>query len=368
MKKTLLFPALAVLTALRLSALPGFSPSISDVPGEFVYYQDKTFERESYIGFLMYDEKTYAARYYAPFDSKKSAPEMNVRVYVTLDPDAGHIELTGEKIISARTPDDGEIINYIHDMLYELNARRIKAGLISESTENTKGSSFLFTGTAVKEDFMQFGGTVTVIYDSTVPLFSIKAIENARGTADFFVVTTGRIQSSEDTTFEDFKGFPKNHNDKKHSFKKPKKSKITEYELSDGQRISLDECWQRSMENMWFCQNAAVISIGTINVPSGAKAASGKTASSEVLRTLLKSTGNSYCNWESVEIENNASGCTVRSTVYQPSAENITVNIKKLTAGTDEVFYFLTAAVFKSAYDKNRSYFESVIKSYRVEQ
>ena len=88
MKKTLLFPALAVLTALRLSALPGFSPSISDVPGEFVYYQDKTFERESYIGFLMYDEKTYAARYYAPFDPKKSAPEMNVRVYVTLDPDA----------------------------------------------------------------------------------------------------------------------------------------------------------------------------------------------------------------------------------------------------------------------------------------
>ena len=131
MKKTLLFPALAVLTALRLSALPGFSPSISDVPGEFVYYQDKTFERESYIGFLMYDEKTYAVRYYAPSDPKTSAPEMNVRVYVTLDPDAGHIELTGEKIISARTPDDGEIINYIHDMLYELNARRIKAGLIS---------------------------------------------------------------------------------------------------------------------------------------------------------------------------------------------------------------------------------------------
>ena len=55
-----------------------------------------------YIGFLMYDEKTYAARYYAPFDPKKSSPEMNVRVYVTLDPDAGHIELTGEKIISAR--------------------------------------------------------------------------------------------------------------------------------------------------------------------------------------------------------------------------------------------------------------------------
>ena len=122
------------------------------------------------------------------------------------------------------------------------------------------------------------------------------------------------------------------------------------------------------MENMWFCQNAAVISIGTINVPSGAKAASGKTASSEVLRTLLKSTGNSYCNWESVEIENNASGCTVRSVVYQPSAENITVNIKKLTSAKNGEFYFLTAAVFKSVYDKNRTYFESVIKSYRVEQ
>lgn len=226
---TVCFPAAVFFSAPGASALPGFSPSVKDVPGEFVYYQDRTFERESYIGFLMYDEKTYSARYYAPSDKKAGKPELNVTIYFTVDPAENHIELTGEKIISSRTPEDSEIINYIHDMLYELSARRIKAGDIPDKA-------------AVHDDFMQFGGSVTVFYDSCVPLFNIRRIESASEKIEFSVVTAGQLRSSEDKTFAEFKGFPKNSTKKKHLFKKRAKQKRRNTRFLTDRKSPLTRC------------------------------------------------------------------------------------------------------------------------------
>ena len=110
-------------------ALPGFKPYLKDVSGDFVFYKDYTFKRESYVGFLMYDEGTYCARYFAPKNEEKPAKE--VKILFTVNTDKDFMELTGEKIISGRQADDTEVINYLHDMIYELNARRIKAGSVT---------------------------------------------------------------------------------------------------------------------------------------------------------------------------------------------------------------------------------------------
>lgn len=42
-----------------LFALPAVSRQIEDASGEYVFYRDYSFTRESYIGFLFYDEATY---------------------------------------------------------------------------------------------------------------------------------------------------------------------------------------------------------------------------------------------------------------------------------------------------------------------
>ena len=78
---------ITLLTALFLSVsslfpLPGFPPYIQELPGQYVYYEDKTFQRKSYFGLLQFDEKTFAARYYAPFDAKEKKPETDVEIYL----------------------------------------------------------------------------------------------------------------------------------------------------------------------------------------------------------------------------------------------------------------------------------------------
>ena len=162
---------ITLLTALFLSVsslfpLPGFPPYIQELPGQYVYYEDKTFQRKSYFGLLQFDEKTFAARYYAPFDAKEKKPETDVEIYFTIDPKADHMELTGEKIMSGFTPEEAEIINYLHDMIYELSARRKKIGALSENKRIVRNDEY----------FGQFGGFVTVEYDAIVPLFNIKQV------------------------------------------------------------------------------------------------------------------------------------------------------------------------------------------------
>ena len=51
------------LLALSLFALPGITSKINDQSGQFVYYKDSSFARESYFGILIYDEGTYGVRY-----------------------------------------------------------------------------------------------------------------------------------------------------------------------------------------------------------------------------------------------------------------------------------------------------------------
>lgn len=357
---TVFFPAAVFFSAPGASALPGFSPSVKDAPGEFVYYQDRTFERESYIGFLMYDEKTYSARYYAPSDKKTNKPELSVTIYFTVNPAENHIELTGEKIISSRTPEDTEIINYIHDMLYELSARRIKAGSIPD-----EAGAYVYY-----DDFMQFGGSVIVFYDSSVPLFNVHRIETSRGDTEFFVITAGQLRSSEDKTFDEFKGFPSGGPEKKHLLKKAQKTEPTEYALPDGQKITLDALWEQPMENVWLCQDAAVLSLGTLPPLSAANGNAGGNPEKLpplILRRLMQSSELSYCNWRTAEIRSGSDGWSIQSFFYQPETENHTVNIKKITARSDGGFYFLTLSVFQSVYEKNRSYFDGIIRSYKAQ-
>ena len=66
------FTALALTLLCSVAfALPGVESYIPDESGEFIYYSDYSFERTSYIGFMYYNDSTYAIRYYAPMDAAK---------------------------------------------------------------------------------------------------------------------------------------------------------------------------------------------------------------------------------------------------------------------------------------------------------
>ena len=175
MKKLLLAICSIFVMVLNANAIPGVNPFIKNQSGMYVYYRDYSFNRESYLGFLIYDEGTYAARYFAPGSDKD--PPKEIEILFTIDPKKDYVDLTGERFLTPIVQEDTDVINYIHDMIYEFASRRKKAGDISPDAEKNPGAnlilkkspSYMESGFISKEDFNQFGGEVFVYYDYTIP-------------------------------------------------------------------------------------------------------------------------------------------------------------------------------------------------------
>lgn len=333
---TILFTAIT-----SIYALPGFKPAIQDLPGQYVYYQDKTFERESYCGFMIFDEKSYAARYYAPVEEKTKSPEIDVEIYVTIDPKSNHLELTGEKIVSGFSQEEAEYINYLHDMLYELSARRIKTPEASQNDEYRKN-----------DFYPQFGGSVTFTYSKYIPLFNVKDIFQEEGKPDFEVVTCGQISSSDDKSFENFKGFPSKFEDNRHKLSKSKKAKKTEINSSDNIKFQIDSDWKTAMENVWVLNDAALVSTNTIpDAPADF-----------LTRQLLLSAGTNYLYWKDFTVTNKENQVKIECIFYDPETKNISRNFK-LAKKQEGGYKFFTLTVYNNIYNKNRRYFNEIINS-----
>ena len=353
-------------------ALPGFKSYLKDVSGDYVFYRDYTFMRESYVGFLMYDEGTYCARYFAPKNAEK--PAKDVKILFTVNVNKDFMELTGEKIISGREADDTEVINYLHDMIYELNARRIKAGSVApKDVEIDDDMPYLKQGKIVNDEFMQFGGEVQVVYDFVVPLFNIKAVYDYSGNAKFEVLTVGRLTSSDDKSFDNFEGFEALENfgkdvknkKKSETAKKIKVSKkdIVVNKTEDGQVIALDSSWSRSMDNLWMRENDAVISAIKVSKDFGSDYETQADYGFMLKQFLINLSAGVYRDWKSLFVDFDDEDMKIQSLVYQPG--KITRNFIKIESEDEsEDCAIMTLSVFENVYKKNSKYFNEILDSY----
>lgn len=192
-RKTLL--ALLFLSlAAGLFAFPGITSLCPTESGQYVYYRDYTFPEETYIGFLQYDEGTYAIRYFTPVATNGALPI--IELYFTLDTNVDYVEFTGEKIASPVTQNDTEVLNYLHDLLYEFASRRKKINSADFSTTVTSN-----------EDFMQFGGNVTINWNFYIPVFNLRTITSESDEVLLEAVSTGKLRDNNDQSFVSFSGF-----------------------------------------------------------------------------------------------------------------------------------------------------------------
>lgn len=355
MKKSLFFFAVFLLSSLAF-ALPGVTTYLPDLSGQYVYYKDTTFERESYTGFLYYDEGTYAVRYYAPANKSKKLLEKDIQILFTLDTSKDYVLLTGERIISPVLPEDTDVINYLHDMLYELSGRRKKLTYFTDKT-------------ASRQDYEQFGGTVTMVFDALIPLFNLQSITTMDNTTVFSLVTAGQLTSSEDDSFSAFKGIPAELTDKRHSFKQ-KKAKAVDYAYQkDGagavQKISLDEQWKQSMDNLWLLGDNAILAVDVIPRP----ATTDDTMVSLLTRRMVLGTEHSYPVLDRLLATTTAQPQQTRisNLLYKPATESITQDFKMLTTLADGSVAFFTLTVFNGAYTKNKAYFQKILDSYKIQ-
>lgn len=346
----LVFSLALILTA---NAVPGMIQYIPDFSGEYVYYSDKSFTRTSIIGFLFYDESTYAVRYYAPADVKNGLLEKDITLYISVNPDSPSLEMTGEKTVGVSSQEDYDICNYLHDLIYEFSARAQKAFL--EGIDKIES----------RQEFPQFGGNVTIVFSTQVPIFNIDSIRASDGSTIMSVQTVGALVSSGDTSFTSYKGvegLPKDKQDR--SFKNKSRSKKITANF-EKQSISIDAQWSKSMENLWLLGDYALLTLNTVPLP---ESYAGKETlfRDTLIRKLSQSTSGSYILWPHKNMS--LQGNTVRMTniFFQPDSGDVTRDFKILTKMSDGSYSYLTLTVFDSVYQKNKKYFDSILASYKV--
>lgn len=352
MRKITIFAVAAFFALAPLAAMPGFQSFLPDISGEYVYYRDNTFIRESYVGLLYYDAGTVQIRYYAPQDSENFLPEKDIAILITVNPDSPHWDMTGERIISAIMPgtEDMDIVNYLHDFLYEFSARRIKAGEITEKSKS------------IVQDYEQFGGQVTVIFDCRIPMFNIRGIE-AAGKKPLECVTIGQLRDSFDKSFDDFKGFPKNPgNEKKSKSTKIKKSKAKDVKCEyANQSVTLDSDWIHPMENVWMFGDDSIVTLGIIPAFDDENATRNNFF---VQRRILESAQNSYTDFSSLDIQDKNS-VKITARIFQAETGKSVFSTKIISKKQDSSdFDYFSISTFEKPWTENKSYYQKIIKSY----
>ena len=350
MKKLILSILTSIIITTASFALPGFTSYIPDSAGEYVYYRDNSFNRESYIGILGYDAATIQIRYFAPQDDEAMLPSKEIAILMTVDPQADFWNMTGEKIISTILPDtdDTDIVNYLHDLLYEFSARRISEVAVESDNQ------------VVDQDYAQFGGKVAITFDARIPLFNIKTITDEKGTKVFDCVTIGTIKSSTDNTFELFNGVSSAKPEVQKETKKASKSKVCKFEKRS---VTLDENWEQKMENFWTLGNDSLITMTALPKVSDNKVLNDL----YVQRKLLESSEGSYTDFQNCEIiyTQAKDSYKIVSTSFFPENKSSVYITKILTRNKEGGFDYFSISTYQTAYLKNPLYFDKIVKSYR---
>ncbi|MCR5612753.1 hypothetical protein [Treponema sp.] len=367
MKKHLLIICSIFVLATNLFAIPGVERTpYEEIPGEFIYFRDYSFNRESYVGFLMYDKATYAVRYFAP--ATETLPYKNIELLFTINPDKDYVDMTGERFVTTITPDDTEIINYMHDLVYELCARRKKAGLISPEVElnpelnplvkYNSSSVFMDNGFVSREDYAQFGGDVFVYYDYLMPIFNIKKIVSNSGEEIFKAVAIGRLFR---TDYEEFsKFFPRDMKELKITHKKAKKNPKKVVVTEGNATITFDENWQSAgnLKNFFLEGDSASIRILPIQ----------KAAYMYYVKTALYSfSPDSYKPLSKVSCIRQKDRITFYATVYEEknTYNEISSVIYENSLLPKDEYTTLMLTVSTGDYNANRKYYNEIVKNWK---
>ncbi len=365
--KKIMFAAAALFAAAELFALPGVQSPVPDTSGEYVYYRDNSFNRESYIGFLYYDDSTYEARYYAPATETLAAK--NIDMLFTVDPDKDRLELTGERFVAPPQQDDIEIVNYIHDLLYELGARRAKLEK-SVLVDYAKSKvPFMDAGTKVSENYDQFGGPVQILYDAAVPIFNLKKIVDYSGRDVFVVATVGQLENSKDKSFAEF--VPPIQNASKRAPKEVKneRKETMTFRVEIGKKSALlqsfvaDKNWILGGQSVWMFGDIAIASLQSMALPDNVSFGKEETAA-RLLRLFASSKNHAYSDWSALDVHASASRIKISSRTYNPKTQKVITDIKTLGAASTNLYGCFSLAVYTDDYQANRGYFDKIAKSY----
>lgn len=368
-----------VLIAGKLFALPGVIPYLEDVSGEYVFYRDYSFKRDTYIGFLYYNETTYAARYYSP--ATETLPAKNLEFLFTVDASKNALEMTGERILMEKCigqieQSDTDLINYVHDLIYEFASRRKKAGEISFDTLKIPNGmiSVQTLGINKTQDFPLFGGEVTFTFNYLIPIFNLSKITDDKSNIIFEVVTTGRLESSKDESFSNYKQIAiQNKTEIKTKNLLKEKKKAIRYQVSSDttaekqftQSVTLDSLWTKGEGNSCSLDSQAFLVLDEIFSEDNLDA---DYLSASLLRNSLQSTKDFYVDWQQLNIQYSNKGFAVKQNLLRQNDNAIAKDFRVIYLMSDNLYGFMDLIIFSPYYEDNPKYFDNIVKSYGFEK
>ena len=348
MKKIFLLLVLCVLP-LTLFAIPGVVSLIPTESGQYVYYKDSSFAWETYIGFIQYDESTYGIRYYAPQPETGSS---DIEILITIDASQDYVLMTGEKIVSDVTMDDNTVINYLHDIFYELAPRRknVEFDYVLPELNTTLAS----TKKIVHDDFYQYGGDVLIEYDLHIPIFNLRSIKSGEKIV-FEVVTMGQLTETGDTSFSNFKGFPL----------KPAKTKDVSLVIED-----MDSKWV-NQDGFFFIGSEALLYNYGAEIPSDFKETYNVSIFDFMAKDFSLSGIDSYVYLPDQEVKVvGGDTLVVSNVIYMPKLNQFTRDFKVLkpthekTDSGNELYSVILLSAFYELYYSNQDSFDELLKSF----
>lgn len=360
MKKFLL--SLLILNfSFLIFAMPGFNSYLPDASGDFVYYRDYSFTQESYIGLLMYDNSSFQVRYYAPQDKTNNLPEKDISILVSIDPTADHWEMTGELLLTAisNTPEEIDILNYLHDVMYEFSSRRIKVDDVSPNNPKYKlDNYFKNNGIISKQEYLQFGGNVYITFDAMIPFFNIKSITDLKNNTLLECVCIGKIQSNEDKTFSGFKGFSNSFKTALPKLEKNYDSMDFSYE---NLYVKLDSRWTTDV-NYAQLGDEALVALSKLAGPGDDTLKALLTIS----KSFTQSFGENYVNLTNLEFFYNKNENQIKIVKNIQTEDNMVKGFEIISKDkkSNDFNYFYMSTYFH-AYNARRSYYDKILKSYK---
>ena len=310
--------------------------------GDYVIYRDYSWKAPTWIGFLYYNDETYGA--FIRTDSPE-APH-TVSILFSAKVEKGQLVLTGQQISSSITSDDTFGVNYLMGLLPKLYELK---------TFPRTGKAPFGTAT-VRKQMEEFGGSVTLDFQSFVPLFHLKTITGAKKETVLELTEIGSINGNGESVFYGYDPVEPPQDTNVFTLNKAaKKETVT----VSGIPLHLDSQWKKIADNSFLCGNTAFLTVSTVNIPpveSGNKLS----VPEQLLRLLTSSSPYAKTLLPYTTVEGTQAFFTLTQSVYDVESKKISKDIKRCIKNKDGSFTIISLTVNSHAYSAEQAYFNGL--------
>ena len=310
--------------------------------GDYVIYRDYSWKAPTWIGCLYYNDQTYGA--FIRTDDTENPRTVSILFSGNIE--KGKLSLTGQQIISSITPDDTFGVNYLMTLLPKLY----------ELKTFPRDAKIVFGTTTVRKQMEEFGGAVTLDFQSFVPLFHLKTITGAKKETILELTEIGSINGNgESVCYAYSTAKPKQGTNTFTLDKSAKKETITVSDVP----LHLDSQWKKIADNSFLCGNTAFLTVSTVNLPADK---SGNTLSvpEQLLRLLSSSSPFAKTLLQYTTIQGTQTAFTLTQSIYDVESKQVSKDIKRCIKNKEGSFTIISLTVNSHAYSAEQAYFNGL--------